>query len=188
MKIPAAPFRPATAANWWVYVLAGVGLFLLGLWAFSSPGDAFLGLTIYFAVAILFNGAAGLIFALSNRAHLRGWGWLFALGLAEVLAGFWLLESPIIAAGALAYFIGLWLLLRSGTTIANAFVLRRLGYRNWGWTLGLGLLGIVLAFMVLGNPLIGVLGATAWLAIALLVLGGAAFVLGLRLRRAAHPA
>jgi uncharacterized membrane protein HdeD (DUF308 family) len=40
------PSLRTTAANWWVYVLAGLGLFLLGLWAFSSPAGAFLGLTI----------------------------------------------------------------------------------------------------------------------------------------------
>ena len=63
--------------------------------------------------------------------------------------------------------------------MANAFALRRLGYRHWGWTLTLGLAGAVLAFLVLGNPAIGALGAVTWLALALLVLG-------LRLRSAAH--
>jgi uncharacterized membrane protein HdeD (DUF308 family) len=40
--------RPA-ATNWWVYLLAGLGLLGLGLWVFNSPGAAFLGLTFYFA-------------------------------------------------------------------------------------------------------------------------------------------
>jgi uncharacterized membrane protein HdeD (DUF308 family) len=102
-----------------------------------------------------------------------------------VLFGFYLLQAPIVAAGTLAFVIGFWLLLRSGSTIANAFVLRRLGYRRWGWTLAFGLLGLALAFIVLGNPAIGALGATVWLAMALLVLGVALFALGLRLRRAA---
>ncbi|RZL12514.1 MAG: hypothetical protein EOO62_10800 [Hymenobacter sp.] len=180
-----SPLRTA-AASWWVYLLAGLGLFGLGLWALNSPGAAFLGLTIYFAGLILYNGVANIIFSLSNRTRLRGWGWLLALGLAEVLFGFYLLSQPIVAAGTLAFVIGCWLLLRSGSTVANAFVLRRLGYRHWGWSLALGLLGIGLALMVLGNPAIGALGATTWLAVALLVLGVAAVVLGLRLRRAAH--
>lgn len=174
------------AANWWVYLLAGVGLFGLGLWVFNSPGPAFLGLTIYFAALILYNGVANTLFAITNRTRLRGWGWLLALGLGELVFGFYLLSQPVAAAGTLAFFIGFWLLLRSGSTVANAFVLRRLGYRNWGWTLALGLLGVVLAFLVLTNPAIGVLGATTWLAVAMLVLGVAAFMLGLRLRRAAH--
>ena len=72
---------------------------------------------------------------------------------------------------------------------ANAFVLRRLHYRNWGWNLALGLLGIVLGFLILANPAIGALGATVWVAIALVVLGVALMVLGLRLRSAsAHAA
>jgi uncharacterized membrane protein HdeD (DUF308 family) len=187
MDSPVASARQA-AANWWVYVLTGVVLFLLGLWAFNNPGAAFLGLTIYFAAAILFNGVAGIVFALGNRTHLRGWGWLLALGLAEVIFGFYLLSAPIAAAGTLVFFIGFWLLLRSGSTIANAFVLRRLGYRRWGWTLAMGLAGLLLAFLVLANPTIGALGATAWLSGALLLLGVAALALGLRLRRVAHPA
>lgn len=193
MESSAATLRPASAtttlrsaaANWWGYLLAGLGLFGLGLWVLNSPGAAFLGLTIYFAALILFNGMANVLFSLSNRARLRGWGWLLALGAAEVLFGFYLLSQPAVAAGTLAFVIGFWLLLRGGSTVANAFALRRLGYRSWGWNLALGLLGIVLAFMVLANPVIGVLGATTWLAVALLVLGVAAFVLGLRLRRAA---
>lgn len=187
MESSPLPVRRA-AANWWVYVLGGLALLLLGIWVFSNPASAFLGLTLYFAAAILFNGVGSAVFAFTNRDHLRGWGWLLALGLAEILFGVYLLSQPIVAAGTLAFVIGFWLLLRSGSIVANAFSLRRLGYRNWGWTLALGLLGVVLAFLVLGNPATGVLGATTWLAIALLVLGGAAVVLGLRLRRAATHA
>ncbi|MFD1872860.1 HdeD family acid-resistance protein [Hymenobacter bucti] len=179
-----SPLRPV-AANWWVFVLAGLGLFGLGLWVFNSPDAAFLGMTFYFAALILFNGVANAVFALTNRSHLRGWGWLLALGIGEIVFGFYMLTQPIVAAGTLAFFIGFWLLLRGGSTVANAFALRRLGYRRWGWSLALGLLGIVLAFLVIGNPVIGVIGVTTWLAFALLIMGVAAFVLGLRLRRAA---
>ncbi len=184
MQTASSPIRTA-AANWWVYLLAGLGLFGLGIWVLNSPGAAFLGLTLYFAALILFNGVANTIFAFSNRTRLKGWGWLLALGLAEILFGVYLITQPIVAAGTLAFFIGFWLLLRSGSTVANAFSLRRLGYRHWGWNLALGLLGVVLAFLVLANPVIGVVGVTTWLAVGLLVLGVAAFMLGLRLRSAA---
>ena len=173
------------AANWWVFVLTGLLLIGLGLWAFRNPNEAFLGMTIYFAAIILFNGVGGLIFALTNRAHLPGWGWLMGLGVLEIIFGFFLLNSPLFAAQALIFFVGIWLLLRGGATVANAFVLRRLGYRHWGWTLALGLLGFALAALVLANPAVLALTATVWLAVALLVLGVAVGWLGLRLRRAA---
>jgi uncharacterized membrane protein HdeD (DUF308 family) len=184
MDITNSSLRSA-ATNWWVYLIGGLVLFGLGLYAFSSPGSTFLGLTIYFAAVILFNGVGNIVFALSNRERLRGWGWLLALGLAEAAFGFYLVSAPVVAAATLAYVIGFWVLLRSGSTIANAFVLRRLGYRNWGWSLAMGLLGLVLSFMILANPAIGALGATVWVAIALVVLGGALVVLGWRLRSAA---
>lgn len=175
----------SAASNWWVYVLGGIALFLLGLYAFNYPAGAFLQLTIIFAAVILFNGVGNVLFALSNRARLGGWVGLLVLGIAEVLLGAYLLFSPVVAAGTLAYFIGFWLLLRSGSLVGKAFTLRRLGYSGWGWTLASGLLGIVLAFMVLLNPAIGALGAAVWVAIALVVLGVGLVVLGWRLRRAA---
>ncbi|WP_223649683.1 HdeD family acid-resistance protein [Hymenobacter psoromatis] len=173
------------AANWWVFVLTGLLLIGLSLWAFRNPGDAFLGLTIYFAAIILFNGVGGLIFAITNRDHLPGWSWLVAIGIIEIVFGFFLLNSPLFAAQALVFFVGIWLLLRGGATVANAFVLRRLGYRHWGWTLALGLLGFALAALVLADPAVMALTATVWLAVALLVLGVAVGWLGLRLRHAA---
>ena len=189
MKTPLTsptPLLPGqAAANWWVFVLTGLLLLGLSVWAFRDPGEAFLGLTVYFAAVILFNGVGGLIFALTNRAHLRGWGWPAAIGIAEIIFGFYLLNAPVFAAQALVFFIGIWLLLRGGATVANAFVLRRLGYPNWGWTLALGLLGFALAALVLANPAVAALSATVWLALALLVLGAALLWLGLRLRRAA---
>ncbi len=54
------------AANWWIFALTGLLLIGLGLWAFRNPGEAFLGLTIYFAAIILFNGVGGLIFAITT--------------------------------------------------------------------------------------------------------------------------
>ena len=173
------------AANWWIFALTGLLLIGLGLWAFRNPGEAFLGLTIYFAALILFNGVGSLIFALTNRAHLPGWSWLMSISIIEIIFGFFLLNSPLFAAQALVFFVGIWLLLRGGATVANAFVLRHLGYRHWGWTLVLGLLGFALAALVLADPAVLALTATVWLAVALLVLGGALLWLGLRLRRAA---
>ena len=190
MKTPLAsptllPPPGVAAANWWIFVLTGLLLLGLSLWAFLDPGEAFLGLTVYFAAVILFNGVGSLVFALTNRPHLPGWGWSAAVGAVEIFFGFYLLNAPIFAAEALIFFIGIWLLLRGGATVVNAFTLRHLGYPNWGWTLGLGLLGFALAALVLTNPAVAALSATVWLALALLVLGAALLWLGVRLRRAA---
>lgn len=175
----------AAASNWWVYVVGGLVLLLLGLYAFSYPAGAFLELTVFFAAVILFNGVGNVLFAVSNRTRLGGWAGLLALGIGEVLLGGYMLYAPAVAAGTLAYFIGFWLLLRSGTLVAKAFTLRRRGYAGWGWTLASGLLGIVLAFVVLANPAIGALGVAVWVAIALVLLGAALMLLGWRLRSAA---
>lgn len=147
------------AANWWVYLLSGLLLIGLGFLAFSHPGRTYLGLSLWFSAVILVNGLAGAFFAFSNRATLRGWGWLLALGLAEALLGLYLLSVPLAAAGTLAFVIGCWLLFRSSITLSNAFALKNLGHRGWGWVLASSLLGGLFAVLVLVNPGLGALGA-----------------------------
>lgn len=184
MAVSGNSLRPA-AANWWVYVLGGLVMLLLGAYAFTSPESAFLGLTVWFAAIILFNGVGNVLFATSNRQQLGGWVGLLLLGIAEVLLGAYLLAAPGVAASTLALFISFWVLLRGGSLAAKALTLRRRGYRNWGWTLALGLLGIGIGLLVLLNPAIGAYGAALWVAIALVVLGVGLLTLGLRLRSAA---
>ena len=96
-----------------------------------------------------------------------------ALGAGEVALGGYLLAIPAAALSTLALFIGFRLLFRSLSTISHAFALRRLGVSGWGWGLGSGLLGGLFGLLVLLNPGLGALGASLWLALALLVLGAA---------------
>ena len=172
------------AASWWLYLLSGLLLIGLGFVAFQHPAGAYLSLSIWFAATILMQGVSGLFFAYRHRQTLPNWGWLLALGAGEVALGFYLLSIPAAALSTLALFIGYWLLFRSLSTISSAFAMRRLGVTGWGWGLVSGLLGGLFGLLVLINPGLGALGASLWLALALLALGVASCGLAFRLRSA----
>ena len=171
------------AASWWLYLLSGILLLILGFAAFQHPAGAYLSLSLWFAVIILMQGVSGLFFAYRHRRTLPSWGWLLALGAGEVALGGYLLAIPAAALTTLAFFIGFWLL-RSMSTISSAFAMRRLGVAGWGWGLVSGLLGGLFGLLVLVNPGLGALGASLWLALALLALGVVSCALAFRLRRA----
>lgn len=170
------------ASNLWLYLLGGSLLLWLGFVAFQNPVSAYLGLSLYFAATIFVNGLVGAVFALSNRASIRGWGWVATTGVLEALLGLYLLVAPGLAASALAFVIGFWLVYRSITAITNAFMLRQLGAKGLGWVLVAGMLGLGLSFVVLANPLVGAAGAAIWLALGLVMLGIACIVLAFQLR------
>ena len=163
----------SASTSWWVYLLSGIVLIVLGFVAFRHPAGAYLSLSIWFAAIMLMQGVSGLFFAYRHRHELPNWGWLPALGAGEVALGGYLLAIPAAALSTLALFIGFRLLFRSLSTISHAFALRRLGVSGWGWGLGSGLLGGLFGLLVLLNPGLGALGASLWLALALLVLGAA---------------
>ncbi len=175
-----------TANNWWVFLISGILLIILGIAAFINPVEAYLGLSIYFAAVILVNGVSGIYFSISHRVTLQGWGWLLILGIAEVLLGLYLLAAPLVAMSTLAFFIGFWLLFRSSITISNAIAIKNLGYNGWGWVLATGIIGALFGLLVLFNPSLGAFGAAIWMALALLTLGIAACILAFRLRGTLH--
>ncbi len=179
-----SPGRAPT--SWGLYLLSGILLIILGFVAFRHPAGAYLSLSIWFAVIILMQGVSGLFFVYRHRHELPNWGWLLALGAGEVALGGYLLAIPAAALGTLAFFIGFWLLFRSLSTISHAFALRRLSVAGWGWGLVSGLLGGLFGLLVLLNPGLGALGASLWLALALLALGVASCGLAFRLRSAGH--
>ena len=51
-----------------------------GVFAISSPIDAFIGLSTILAILILFNGFVQVAFGLQNRKTLKSWIWQFLGG------------------------------------------------------------------------------------------------------------
>lgn len=108
------------------------------------------------------------------------WGWLLALGLAQVLLGFFAISAPFIASVASAVVFG-WLLVLSG--IVQTFHAFRV--RGWGGFLlhlAGGLLYLAAGVLLVARPLAGALTLTLVLAIFFVVEGASRILLALRVR------
>lgn len=139
--------------NWWISLLVGVLAIILGIWCFTSPGSSLLGMTYVFMVAFILGGILDIVFAISNRSSIYGWGWTLAGGILELLLGVILLVMPTpTVTGILMYVVGFWILFRSIWGIGESCQLQLLGIKGWGWALALSILCMVLAFMYLLSP------------------------------------
>jgi uncharacterized membrane protein HdeD (DUF308 family) len=59
---------------WWLILLSGVLLIIVGIWVISSPIESYLSLSLLFAWGILLTGIFEIIFAVSNRKSMDSWG------------------------------------------------------------------------------------------------------------------
>jgi uncharacterized membrane protein HdeD (DUF308 family) len=107
----------------------------------------------------------------ADIAPLRAkWGWIAALGVVYLIAGFVALGSILMATVASVFLVGIMMIVAGVAEIINAFQLK-----SWGkfliWAL-LGMLYIVAGFVTFENPLFAA-------AVLTLILGGALVASGL---------
>lgn len=167
---------------WWLFLLSGSALILFGILVCLMPVTAYATLTGFFIAVFVLNGVAEIGFGVLNRGAIGGWGWHVAGGIFDFAAGLLLLVVPVLAAAALPYFAGFWLLFRSISIIGRSFDLPGVVWQERTWMLLLGAAGLFFSFLILYNPTLGAFSLVIWTALALLAIGLFYLFLGIHLR------
>lgn len=81
------------------------------------------------------------------------------MGLLDILVGVILVANLGVTAATLPMIFALWCLAVGVIQLVTSFQLRKIG-APWGWSLGIGILGILFAFMILIFPSIGAVTIT----------------------------
>ncbi len=158
--------------NWWVSLLVGILAVIVGIWALMTPYASFAALIILFEAALITAGILEIVFAVSNRKILVGWGWSLTAGILEILLGIMLVATPMVEVGLiLVYVVGFWILFRSIWSIGASFDLHQLGVRGWGWLLALSILMVLFSFLFMLSPAFGGIFMVIFMGMALLVYG-----------------
>lgn len=138
---------------WWVSILIGLLALALGIWFIFTPLTTLVALAIVFAAAFLVSGIFEIIFAISNKNVLKGWGWTLASGIIDLMFGLILIAMPIdVLTLLLAYFVGFWVMFQSIWAIGTSAELQRNGVKGWGWLMALAILGVIMSFIFIMSP------------------------------------
>ncbi|WP_165043956.1 HdeD family acid-resistance protein [Dysgonomonas sp. ZJ709] len=149
---------------WWVSLLIGALAVILGIWCAAAPNTTLIALSAVFVAGFIVSGIFEISFAISNRNSLNGWGWTLASGFIDLLFGFLLIALPVQSIFVLIFFIGFWIMFQSVWGIGAAIELQRHGAKNWGWALVLAIIGLLLSFVLIVNPVFAsgfIVGLTA---------------------------
>ncbi len=157
--------------HWYIPLLVGILFAGVGIYTLLSPLEAYLTLSILFSLSFLFSGLSEIIFSVSNRKEIDNWGWTLTFGIVTALFGLLLLIKPHISVTTLPFYVGVVVLFRSITGIAYALDLKKYGLLEWGSLMIVAVLGMLLSFILIWNPVFAGLTIVMWTGLAL-ILGG----------------
>lgn len=172
---------------WWLLLIIGIVLFVLGILVFIFPAQSYLGMSVLFGWVMLVTGILEVVVASANRHFVTGRGWMLAGGIIEIILGLILIFNIALSAATLPIFLGFWLLFRGFSAIGLGGDMNALRIAGSGWTIFSGILLLLCALWVLFQPLVvGTAAVVIWVGISLLFAGVAAFSLAFQLHRAHH--
>jgi uncharacterized membrane protein HdeD (DUF308 family) len=171
------------ALPWWLVLVEGIVVALLGLILLVAPGASLVFLVWLLGIYLLVAGIFRIIGIFSDSSF---WGWKLAAGILCLIAGLAILSNPLwsttLASTWLVILVGFLAMLQGAAGLAIAF-------QGGGWGMGaLSVLGILFGLFLVINPLIGAATLTLILAIFMLIGGVGAVVQAFRMRREAATA
>jgi uncharacterized membrane protein HdeD (DUF308 family) len=159
------------AKKWWVLLVRGILLILIGILAFINP----LTWITFIGVYTLVEGVSMLWAGISNQPPMeRRWPFIL-IGILSILAGIYILARPVIAGITLTIVIAAWAIVIGVLEIIQAIRLREEIDNEW-WLILTGALAIIFGVLVFAGGEQGVLAGA--LAIAT-VFGAFAIVAGI---------
>jgi uncharacterized membrane protein HdeD (DUF308 family) len=171
------------ALPWWLVLVEGIVVALLGLILLVAPGASLFFLVLLLGIYLLVAGVIRIVGIFSDSTS---WGWKLAAGILCLIAGLAILSNPLwsttLASTWLVILVGFLAMLQGAAGLIVAF-------QGGGWGMGaLSVLGILFGLFLVINPLIGVATLTFILAIFMLIGGVGAVIQALRMRREAAAA
>ena len=156
---------------WYLPMILGLLFLGLGIGVFLTPLASFIVLAMLFALFFLLTGLIDMAYAFTNKDIIDRWGWSLLGGVIDFFIGVLLIAKPDISMIALPLFVGFGILFRSIIAIGWSLELRRFGGASWKNLITIGILGSILAFIMLWNPLFGGLTIVFYTGLALVVIG-----------------
>lgn len=168
---------------WLLYVICGILITLVGVIFFARLGIAFVTVEIMVAIYFIISGIVNAIATVVDRKLISLWGLKLVLHIFVVLAGVWMLVSPMFG------FSFLWILCSIGfmfdgiALIMSSIAAKQLGSTGtWVLMLVLGILIVLLSFGFFSDPTLTGIFVSICAAFATTFYGISNIVLGVKLK------
>ena len=158
------PMRFRCCAGFW-HALAGALMVLVGVFLWFNPEISILALALYLGAALIVIGEG---YITSSLEADNGW-WTF-VGVLDILVGIILVTNMGITAASLPIIFGIWCLAVGAAQLVTSYKFGRQDL-PWGWSMALGVLGVVFGFIILEHPLVGTIAISTLMGLYLVAYG-----------------
>jgi uncharacterized membrane protein HdeD (DUF308 family) len=175
-----APAAETPSTMWWVPLLEGIALIIIGILLFTDTEQTVFTLVLFLGIWWFISGIFDLISLFIDRTQ---WGWKLFSGILGIIAGLVIIRHPMWAALLVPATL-VWLLGIFGIIIGVVALFR--GFQGAGWGVGiLGIVSIILGIILLGAN-VGIATVTIiYVGAIWAIIGGiAAIIFAFRLRSA----
>jgi len=160
---------------WWIVLLRGIALTVLGGLLIAKPGITIIVLVQFLGAYFLVDGVFSVFHSIKGRKYMQGWGWGIFMGALEILTGIIVFTNPlvstIVTASVLVYSVALMAILFGVLGIVTGIQVRKEIKGEWAMIAG-GVLAIIFGVILIMNPM-------ASMSVYLIVMGVMALMGGL---------
>ncbi|WP_292011108.1 DUF308 domain-containing protein [Chryseobacterium sp.] len=169
--------------HWYIPLILGILFIVLGIYVFSSPLATYLALSILFSASFIVSGLFDIFFSIQNSKSLNGWGWYLVSGLLSFGMGIFLIAYPQISMSILPFIVGFTVMFRSFQLLGISLDLKDAHVLKWGNLAIFSVLGIILSFMLLANPIFSGISLVVLTGLAFILVGVASIILAFDLKK-----
>lgn len=153
--------------------IIGVILIVLGVFTFASPGAALTGFAVAYGVIAVVMGVADIVLYVRAERY-TGFGPIVALvaGILSVMSGVMLLIYPGAGRLVLSLLFPIWFIAHCISRLSQLHVIRVMaGNAMYYFTLVVNIIGLILGFLMLFQPILTLLSASYIAGMYLILLG-----------------
>lgn len=154
-----------------------------GIYVFTVPLETYFTLSILFSLSFMASGIFDIFFSIQNSKSLNGWGWYLVSGILSLLIGIYLIAYPAISGSVLPFVIGFTVMFRSFSLLGFSFDLKDAGILSWGNLALVSVLGIILSFLLIADPIFTGISLITLTALAFIFAGIASIILSFGLKK-----
>jgi uncharacterized membrane protein HdeD (DUF308 family) len=151
---------------WWMVLLEGIAGVILGLFLIANPWKTAIAVMPILGIFWMIDGIFSIVGIFMDSSR---WGWKLFMGVIGILAGLFLIQSPIMGAGVIAFTYVLMVGI-AGIVLGIARLIQ--AFQGAGWGAGvLGALSILFGILLLANPQVSTL-VLPWVVGVFMLVGG----------------
>lgn len=161
--------------KWWVVLIQGILMFILGIFIFKNPVEVLAGISLWFGIIILLTGITGIfgwIFGGKENRESSSLIW----SILSVLFALFVLFNLLATMKVITVIFGIWVLLTGFSLLSSGWSIKK--ESGIGWILVIvGILSVIAGIMMMMNIGSGAEGVATILGLQVILTGIALILL-----------